>query len=200
MSSDRPVHLWVEDLGPAPSGATLEVMEFEPRCSFEYGEPPPAWYALRGGERFRLGPEDVGQLHVHNRGWLWRTASPARLPQPPFLLTEDGDLRPAYDGAVPIRPTEDSCELMLGAILEGPGRFVAPVCGPGWFGVLTVTREGADARRGHLVAFSRTGTISHPVNGNVVMTDIDEPFGALELLDEGTLDAATHRRARCQCE
>jgi hypothetical protein len=185
MSPVRPINLWVEALHPESSSVVLDVFEIDERFSFEYGESPDAWYAWRGGERVSLGRDDVRRLHVLNRGWLWRSDHPERFPEPPFLLTDDSDTAPAHDRPVTIRPSESIRSLIAGEVTEGSGRYIQLLMGQGWAGVLIVTR--ADADRGHLVAFSRSGTIPDPVAEELALPDLDEPFGAIELADGRTL-------------
>ena len=132
-----------------------------------------------------LGRDDVHRMHVHNRGWLWRTDHPEKFPEPPFLLTDDADSVPAHDGPVAIRPTESIRSLIAGEVTESSGRFVQPLMGQGWAGVLKVTRAEAD--HSHLVAFSKSGTIPDRVAEELILPDLDEPFGAIDLPDGRTL-------------
>ena len=184
MSSDRPIHLWVEGFEDGPRGVLLEVVEFDDRFSWEYGHPQ-AWYALRGGQRYRLDGDDAHRVHVCSKGWQWETMSPARFPGPPFLLTDDADLLPAFDGEVGLRPTEQAREHLIG-IVEAEGRFDTPLSGPGWLGMLTV-RRGGDGDRGHLIAFSKTGAIPDEACEDVIMPDIEERFGAIDLPIKGAV-------------
>jgi hypothetical protein len=49
----------------------------------------------------------------------------------------------------------------------------------GWAGVLIVTLTETD--RGHLVAFSNSGKIPDADAGELVLPELDEPFGAIDL-------------------
>jgi len=183
-SSDRPIYLWVESFGEGPRDVLLEVIEFDDRFSWEYGNPP-VWYALRGDQRYRLDGDDAHHVHVCNKGWRWETKSTARFPEPPFLLTDDADLLPAYEGAVGLRPTEQAQGELLGKLVEGSGRFITPLSGTGWLGILIVTRDEPASDRGHLIAFSSTGAIPESACEGVIRPDIEEPFGTIVLLKRG---------------
>lgn len=135
---------------------------------------PPAWYAHRGDKTYWLANDVVGHVHSNPGGWNWWVKSSTKFPEPPFLLTDDPCLFPAYNGKVSIRPTQLAGELLRGIPLMS-------LSGPGWLGVLDVTPGELAAGRGRLIAFSPTGEMPDAAFESVVMPRGNRPFGAIEL-------------------
>ncbi len=154
MSALPAVLLWVEDIDfdQRRSATVLYGHDFREDFDWSWAEIPPDLFALRCGERLIVPDVQVAKVHRFSKGWAWETTTPERLPEPPFLLTDDSDCRLVFRGRVNIHPTAWGRE-EVEAQFEQCGCSQVPLLGSGWFGILQV-----DARNhtlGELQAFSR---------------------------------------------
>lgn len=109
----------------------------------------------RGAERLSLSDVAIADVHRFSKGREWETGTPRRLPEPPFLLTDDPACRVALDGRVRYASTAWATP-MLAAWTEKFGAFSVPLLGCDWFGVLRVERPEAESA--WLTAFVRDST------------------------------------------
>lgn len=184
MSGQQSTYLWVLGFRTWHHFQLLEVLRFHHGHNREKS-PPAAWYAHRGRKTHWLDADAIGEVHISaGLSWRWYVESTTRLPKPPFLITDDPGLFPAYDGTMGFRPTKFGRRWLHGRL--GPGHFLTALRGPDWLGVIAVTKAGAMSGRGHLIAFSATGGLPEAVYEGVMLAPFDdEVFGTIELTNRG---------------
>lgn len=179
MSGHETTTLWVLGFKTHYNYRLLEVLRFHRRRSWG-GVRSPAWYVHRGNKTHWLDADAVGEIHISaGLSWRWYAPATTRLPKPPFLLTDDPCLFPAYDGTVGFRPTKFGNSWLRGRL--GPDLFLTTLLGPDWLGVIAVTKGGLVSGRGHLMAFSPTGELPETIYESVILAPFDYLFGTIEL-------------------
>jgi hypothetical protein len=178
MSPIPAVLLWVQEIAfdQQRRATVLYGHDFREDFRWLFVDIPPDLFALRCGERLPVRGVEVANVHRSSQGWAWETTTPDRLPQPPFLLTDDSECRSVLRGTVGIRPTawgRDEVE----AQFEELGISPVPVLGCGWFGVVQV--DVHDHSCGELAAFSREGVKLQASEVAVSWAGEDEELGRL---------------------
>lgn len=90
----------------------------------------------------------VCSAHIPREGLAW-SISTAALPQPPFLMTDDPELRFAFSGKIRAQLTPDGVEVFRLRGTEGD----FPIAGENWVGLFSFVDEA----NGQLIAFSTSG-------------------------------------------
>jgi hypothetical protein len=87
---------------------------------------------------------EISQVHYSRQGFQWQIKSQEKLPDPPFLITDNLNMHVIFSGFVCLDEEQDIIDTH-----RQDGEYHS-ICADLWFGIATVKKE----RKVHLTAFS----------------------------------------------
>jgi len=178
MAIDMTILLLVTDTDAIPESQEriLRGFDFGPVFKLSSQQATHPLYAINHSGRCGIAQPHLKHIHKFNKGWSWVTTDIGLYPAPPFLLTDNPDMKLIHNCLVTVHPTADALSLILGE-LHHYGKFNSAVLGTEWFGELSI--KSGESTQGTLIAFSHQLSCLPVLTENVLMPDNDEVLGGI---------------------